>query len=592
MMPVFKPLPLRDKFIVKSLRFDSFCFIDEFIEGITRVSGQGKGRPLRIGPHKAWTVNGLGVFDRRDKAKSPYPKEEQYKRPWFSAHQSLSLILKGAEAPVFGFNTGRASTLAGVMMAPESALINRRFLYDTGTCHRPYEARTKKEAEAYRSQAMGTSLFADDASFEAAIRAKENAGRYNEVLAGVRWEMETSAVGIFSDTDESRYVAQIYAMKIRRALQSKAGMLPEAWNGAYQVPVYYYLPGQAKNAQEHTLADMVADRQKANRILKDVKTREVAFDEGRFACLLLAGLPQEALSIVWKGRPIVLGLIGLGLFHIAEGLVANAGHASIADYLAANGLVGLALETCTASDYDTAPFVRSDQRALLECLTKATGQSDINGRLLLMAAQMGHADVVPQLLAKGADTGLMANNGWTALILATQNGHTEIVAQLLAKGADTGLKNKHGGTALMVAAQNGHAEIVAQLLAKGADTGLKDNDGWTALRLAAQNGHKDIVIKLQQTFFYRSLDNYIAITNGRLDNDKKYTCTFFGYKFGGLGFSALQKKQAAQALYDVVHNGHDFKARCRPEDIKALNNGQLKRVYQQYLEVAPLLTRP
>ena len=63
---------------------------------------------------------------------------------------------------------------------------------------------------------------------------------------------------------------------------------------------------------------------------------------------------------------------------------------------------------------------------------------------------------------------------------------------------------------------------------------------------------------------------------------------FNKYKVGGFGCSALQKKNAAQALYDVVHNGADINIRCSSEDIKALNNGRLKLIYRQYLEIHTL----
>ena len=203
------PLVCSEKALVKSIRFDASCFIDDFIDGIVRTPNALKPRSPRLGQHKAWTVNGLGIFERNNKAKSPYPQEALHKRPWLSPHQSMSLILKGTSPPIFGFDKGRSSALVGIITSPESALINRRFLYDTGTINRPYEAYTEQEARAYFEKNMGKSLFADDQAFEGALCDPKNANRYNEVLARIRWDSASSAVGIFSDTDESRYVAQI-----------------------------------------------------------------------------------------------------------------------------------------------------------------------------------------------------------------------------------------------------------------------------------------------------------------------------------------------------------------------------------------------
>src|SRR5690242_10358237 len=113
------PLILREKFYVKSLRFDRACFVDEFIEGITRTSLQSKPRSPRYGVHKRWTANGFGIFERLVNKKSPYPAEELHKKPWLSSHQSVSLVLKDRQIPVFGFDKVRATSLVGVILDPE-----------------------------------------------------------------------------------------------------------------------------------------------------------------------------------------------------------------------------------------------------------------------------------------------------------------------------------------------------------------------------------------------------------------------------------------------------------------------------------------
>ncbi|CAE7789338.1 Kidins220, partial [Symbiodinium sp. KB8] len=85
---------------------------------------------------------------------------------------------------------------------------------------------------------------------------------------------------------------------------------------------------------------------------------------------------------------------------------------------------------------------------------------------LMLAALNGHADIVKELLAKGANKDIRntfgRSLGWlctTALMYAARNGHADIVKELLAKGE----------TALMLAALNGYPDIVKELLAKGAD---------------------------------------------------------------------------------------------------------------------------
>jgi uncharacterized protein len=50
-----------------------------------------------------------------------------------------------------------------------------------------------------------------------------------------------------------------------------------------------------------------------------------------------------------------------------------------------------------------------------------------------MAASEGHADVVRELLAKGADPSARDRNSWTALMWATSMRHTEVVDMLKAR---------------------------------------------------------------------------------------------------------------------------------------------------------------
>ncbi len=134
----------------------------------------------------------------------------------------------------------------------------------------------------------------------------------------------------------------------------------------------------------------------------------------------------------------------------------------------------------------------STKRANVNAVKKSSGYT-----ALMFAVQNGHAEIVSQLLAQGADFNARASDDRTALMVAAENGHTEIVSQLLAQGADVNAAASDGGTALMVAAQNGRAEIVAELLDQGADVNVaKRSDGATALIFSAQDGHAEIVARL------------------------------------------------------------------------------------------------
>ena len=73
-----------------------------------------------------------------------------------------------------------------------------------------------------------------------------------------------------------------------------------------------------------------------------------------------------------------------------------------------------------------------------------------------------------ELVAAGADKDAANTHGSTALLLAAQIGHLEVVRLLLEAGADKDAANKKGLTALRVAAQNGHWEVVRLLREVGA----------------------------------------------------------------------------------------------------------------------------
>ena len=126
----------------------------------------------------------------------------------------------------------------------------------------------------------------------------------------------------------------------------------------------------------------------------------------------------------------------------------------------------------------------------------------------LVAAQLGRAKIMAQLLAKGADpnssqpmkkvdpfvTGIKKQDDIDPLLIeATVNGHTDTVEALLAAGADPNLNGQHNKTALYWAVSQGFLNTVNTLLSHKADTNIKDDIGTTPLMVAAKNGYKKIV---------------------------------------------------------------------------------------------------
>lgn len=118
---------------------------------------------------------------------------------------------------------------------------------------------------------------------------------------------------------------------------------------------------------------------------------------------------------------------------------------------------------------------------------------------LMMAANVGSAEIVSALLEKHADPKEIDRNRTSALIYAARNGATQAGMLLLDAGAEINAADKQGRTALMGAAMNGHADLVRELLARGANPGMQDASGRTALDLSCAYGdYPDVVRALAE----------------------------------------------------------------------------------------------
>jgi len=127
---------------------------------------------------------------------------------------------------------------------------------------------------------------------------------------------------------------------------------------------------------------------------------------------------------------------------------------------------------------------------------------------LVLAAQLGHEDIVAYLLDHGANPKLANPQGDTPLSVAAEQGHAKVVALLLAKGVDPdegqrglpaftagaviGVKPDEHNPPLSKAAQGGYGDTVKVLLEKGADPNIRGFAGKTALFWAVERGYSDV----------------------------------------------------------------------------------------------------
>lgn len=116
--------------------------------------------------------------------------------------------------------------------------------------------------------------------------------------------------------------------------------------------------------------------------------------------------------------------------------------------------------------------------------------ADAKGNTILMiAARLGHRDLVWSLIRRKANASRRSQHGDTALMMASLRGDREIARMLIEFG---GAEVNHSGWApIHYAAFEDRAELIRYLLAKGADKDALAPNGYTALMLAARGGHLD-----------------------------------------------------------------------------------------------------
>jgi ankyrin repeat protein len=115
---------------------------------------------------------------------------------------------------------------------------------------------------------------------------------------------------------------------------------------------------------------------------------------------------------------------------------------------------------------------------------------------LALAAKEGRKRVAELLIAHGAAINARAISGATPLFFAAEADHSSVAKDLVGRGADPNLRGAGGLTPLMAAAFNGNVELSDLFLATGADPDARDGSGKTAIIYAAARGFGRVVAQL------------------------------------------------------------------------------------------------
>lgn len=131
---------------------------------------------------------------------------------------------------------------------------------------------------------------------------------------------------------------------------------------------------------------------------------------------------------------------------------------------------------------------------LLEHGAQVDAIDDDGNTALILASKRGYTGNVNALIDGGADVNLaVTEEQWTALMWATIHGNLQVVPLLLAAGANVNAVTTDGETSLMLAAAEDDINMVRLLLERGADKTLRDRDGQTAYDKAHDNEVRELL---------------------------------------------------------------------------------------------------
>lgn len=125
---------------------------------------------------------------------------------------------------------------------------------------------------------------------------------------------------------------------------------------------------------------------------------------------------------------------------------------------------------------------------------------DKRSQLILQISRMSLPNTLKGLLADGANSDVVREDGYAPLLLAVWEGKIDNVRILIDDGVNINYRcERDGATAFLLACKKGHMKIARYLSYYGADTSAVDNEGRNGLVLAIESGNNDLIAWLSST---------------------------------------------------------------------------------------------
>ena len=185
---------------------------------------------------------------------------------------------------------------------------------------------------------------------------------------------------------------------------------------------------------------------------------------------------------------------------------------------------------------------------------------------LSLSVYQGNRGIMEDLLDRGADPNLGANNGDTPVYLAAKRVRDDYMRMLIEDGADVDRKADNGETPLTLASRDGNPNTAWMLLRHGADPNLTADSGDFPLYVAARENNANTL----RTLVENGAEVDAAHANGKTaleiarENDSRDALNYLRSigasedVYDAMIYDIVEGRRGARLLREAVRNGADI----------------------------------